>query len=345
MGTGRTTLGRVAEVQIGIEPHAAASAPPRRPPAVRVGAALAIVAIVGLTALLYLSLQPQPVHLALAFEPGTSTVYRVNLAMDAAPPGSSSTFRMQETADVTWRVRSVDRNGTATVEAEAGRWTLSIGGSPATRTLPVSRWTVRVAADGRVLASGDPVLAEGAGPGGGLPGLDHVFPVLPVRDVKPGSTWTRDSRLVYLLGSGEVASTSNGRFLRYEGVSGTRAVVVRTTVRSPISLLLDAGPREPASGTAVQPTVNYLGSIVSSQTAWIDPGAGRLIRTSESGRFDLTLTPKGFPAVFPSFDPGVAPSDGVFGLPFAGGPGQDQPANPDLVVLQGTFTLSLRPLG
>jgi len=338
----------VAEVQTGIEPHAAASAPPRRPLAVRVGAALAIVGIVGLTVLLYLSLQPQPVHLALAFEPGTSTVYRVTFGMDAAPPGSSSSFRMQETADVTWRVRSVDRNGTATVEAEAGRRTLSIGGSPATRTLPVSGWTVRVAADGRVLASGVPVLAEGAGPGGGLPGLDQVFPVLPVRDVKPGSTWTRDSRLAYLLGSGEVASTSNGRFLRYEDVGGVRGAVVRTNVRAPVSLLVDTGPARAPTDTSVRPTVDYLGSISWSQTAWIDPHAGVLLRSSETGRFDLTLTPKGFPSVFPSFDPGVLPSGGAFGLPFGGGPsGQDQqpPVNPDLVVLQGTFTLSLRPLG
>jgi hypothetical protein len=90
--------------------------------------------------------------------------------------------------------------------------------------------------------------------------------------------------------------------LRYEQLEEGRAAVVRTHLYVPLSFTLPfrrlsrtfagtvEGSRLPRNASIVYGGVGAL-----TQDAWLDPDAGRFLRSSSSGSFDVTMSLAGIP--------------------------------------------------
>jgi hypothetical protein len=285
-------------------------------------------------------------RLAVRFQPGQSLRYRLTaeyVGTQASPPGlisSPTPFHQTVSETLIWRVASVGRDGTAVIDVQLAGLTLN--GSPSAAPVLGSRVRLVVATDGRVLSAFDPGIL--AGPS--FPGLDQVLPVLPAGAVavRPGAAWHRSFNQGFALGAGLLPYAASGRFLRLESDGGARAAVIRTDVSSPIRASLDlsralafagkpVGP--PPVPLAQSPTISYDGTVKGGQTSWLDPADGLLLRTEAVIRFDMTMDFQGFPALFPTFDPGAALN------PFGGlSPGTSS----GQVALEGVARISLRLL-
>lgn len=293
--------------------------------------------MLGLTVLYYLQLRPAPVALRVSLPRGDVQTFRVTLAMRGTRPAR---FDLRASETTSWRVTAVGR-GVATIDSSRRSLAVSLDGHQVVRAVrPASALLERT--DGAVLAAGDPAFVEPGGPGLGVPGLEQLMPALPPSAVAPGQSWSRRSTQAFGLGTGSVAHAVRATLLRIETIAGVRAAVVRSTLGGRVDVVLDAGA-VPAGAVTSTPgaaaTVGYVGTVAIDQTAWIAVSDGRLLRTRETGSFDLTLTPTGFPSLFPTFDPGRAPLGS--GLPFGGGaPLASAGAAAQSVRLAGTFSLS-----
>jgi hypothetical protein len=318
-----------------------------RPWWARLAAALGVATILVLTGFLYVATRPGDVALALKFTPGQTVRYRVGLTMDgtATNEAESSPYRLDVTETVTWRVRSLDARGIATLDLSVDGGTVTVNGQahPASTAAPAT--VLQVAPDGRILSVQDPGVLPGRGAGAGFPGLDQLTPVLPLRPVMPGSSWSRVYDQAFPLGEGTLHYTTANRFVRYEDTGGVRTAVLSGSLSVPVEVTVDVnrlggvqGSANPAGGTT--PTIGYRGTSSARQTAWVDPKAGVLVRLATMGTVDMTLSFQGFPSLFPTFDPGSA--TGGIGLPFGGGPSGSGNGAQETLRFEGTVSLQMQ---
>jgi hypothetical protein len=174
--------------------------------------------------------------------------------------------------------------------------------------------TLRIAADGRILEAAG-LSFTGQGSGTSFPGTGQYTPLLPDHPVKPGDTWSDSYSQDLPFGMGTLDYTATSTLDRYESVDGTRTAVVTTRFELPLDFTIDLGKMLKALGgrggtggrNLSSATIAYGGKGSFSMTAWLDPVGGRLVRTSTTGRFHMTMEMSGVPNA-----PGTITFDGTF---------------------------------
>jgi hypothetical protein len=276
-------------------------------------AALAVVAgVVGFTVLSGDKESASARPLALAFTPGQSQTYTMHMTMDGQLTagellGGDQPLRMDVTQSVTWKVTSVDEQGTATIEVTVNEMSGTLNGTeiPA-ETFATPPIDIQVAADGRVLSAGGMSLS-GLGQTGGasFPGMDQMTPLLPGHPVAPGDTWTKDFSQDIPFGEGKIEFTATSTLDRYEDVDGVNAAVVTTRYTVPMDFTIDFDQLLATMGGSTAGTdlgafenasIAYGGQGTFRQTSWIDVDAKKMLKTSSSGSFDMTMAFEGLDA-------------------------------------------------
>lgn len=337
----------IATVRTAASEHVPARGPRSRSCLIAIAAVLVAVALLGAGTVAARALSRPPRRaLGLRLMPGQTLRYGLRVVAAGfvsenggpeRPYGGSSTGTLE------WRVGSIDPRGVASVEL-----TLATAGGAQGGGSGDFRATLRVAPDGRVLA-----VTGSLGPlgqmGVGLPGLQQLLPVLPLREVRPGDAWQRrfDQPVD---GGGPVRFTTGTSFLREAPLDGTDAAIVRTEAEVPVSVRsAGSSPGQSVHGTR---SLDYDGQLRLSQTAWLDQGKGQVLRSFATAKVQMNLSFRGFPLLFPTFDPGRGVTGGAGGLgggtssPFLGilgsGSGESRQGTGDESVhFRGTLAVSL----
>ena len=260
------------------------------------------------------SAQAQP--LALSFTQGQEQTYAIHQTMDAHM--SSDVFgdkplKMDLTETVTWTVKSVDQDGTATIEVSVSGVSGSLNGEdvPTTDIPPLE---MKIAADGRVLSAGG--IAFGGSPssqGFGFPGMEQLTPILPDNGekVSVGDTWEKSFSQNFPFGDGTVEFTASSTYARNETVNGQQAAVIETDLTVPLDLTINLSELLKALGPELSGTtgaagdlgglsdasIAYNGQGSLSQTSWVDLQAKQLLKTRSHGNFDIDLGFQGIPGI------------------------------------------------
>ena len=254
--------------------------------------------------------------LALSFTQGQEQAYAIHTTMDAQM--SSDAFGdeqldMDLSQTVSWKVTSVDRDGTATIRVTVSELSGSLNGEDVPQT-DIPPLEMKIAADGRVLSAGG--IAFGGSPdtqGFGFPGMEQLTPILPDQGerVSVGDTWEKTVSQDFPFGDGTVEFTASSTYARNESVNGREAAVIQTEMSVPLDLtislseLLKAlGPE--LSGVTGAPgdlgeladaSIAYDGRGSLSKTSWVDLQAEELLKTESNGDFDIDLGFQGIPGI------------------------------------------------
>lgn len=252
--------------------------------------------------------------LALSFTRGQEQSYEIHQTLDARL--SSEVFGDQPlTMDlgetVTWRVKSVDRDGTATIEVTVSDLSGSLNGEPVpSREIPPLEMVI--ASDGRILSAGG--IALGGSPdsqGFGFPGMEQLTPILPDagEKVSVGDTWEKTFSQDFPYGDGTIEFTASSTYARNETVDGREAAVIETHMTVPVDLTINlsqllealgpelAGTTGADLGSLGNASIAYDGRGSLTQTSFVDLEARDLLKTRSNGDFDMTLGLKGIPGV------------------------------------------------
>ena len=299
--------------------------PPEAPPApheprrrrwiVPVAIAVTVLLVAGIS-LVVLSrddtAQAQP--LALSFSRGQERTYDIHQTMDAHM--SSEMFgdrplKMDLRETVTWKVTSVDQDGTATIEVTVSDVGGSLNGEPVPST-DIPPLELKIASDGRVLSAGGVAFGGSAGTQGfGFPGMEQLTPILPDAGdkVSVGDTWEKTFSQDLPYGDGAIEFTASSTYARNESVDGREAAVIHTRLTVPLDLtinlsdLLDALGPELAGATGADlgilkdASIAYDGRGSLSQTSLVDLQAQELLETRSNGDFDISLSFQGIPGI------------------------------------------------
>jgi hypothetical protein len=265
--------------------------------------------------------QAQP--LALSFTQGQEQTYDIHQTMDAHM--SSDAFgdqplKMDLSESVTWRVKSVDQDGTATIEVTVSDLTGSLNGEPVPSTdIPALEMTIT--SDGRVLSAGGIAFGGSADSQGfGFPGMEQLTPILPDsgEKVAVGDTWEKTFSQDFPYGDGTIEFTASSTYARNENVDGREAAVIETQMTVPVDLTINlsellealgpelAGTTGADLGSLKDASIAYDGQGSVSQTSFVDLEARKLLRTRSNGHFDISLGFQGIPGI------GDAPVDIAF---------------------------------
>ena len=252
--------------------------------------------------------------LALSFTQGQEQSYDIHTTMDAHM--SSDVFGDQPlTLDlsqtVTWKVTSVDQDGTATIRVTVSDLSGSLNGQDVP-SKDIPSLEMKIASDGRVVSAGG--IAFGGTPdtqGFGFPGMEQLTPILPDpgEKVSVGDTWEKTFSQDVPFGDGTVEFTASSTYERNESLDGQQAAVIQTQLSVPLDLtinlseLLKALGPELSGATGAQAdlgalegaSIAYKGQGSLSKTSWVDLGAKRLLKTRSNGDFDIDMGIQGIP--------------------------------------------------
>jgi hypothetical protein len=272
----------------------------RRP----IALALVVVLLAGVGSYLFLSRRSSAggTAFALSLSRDKSYRYAVHMGMQGtmSMQGQQQPLNMQMDQTISWRVESVDGDGTATVAVTTEIVSGQYNGQPMP-AMPPQTTRIRVAKDGRMLSVGNLTLTSATDFGSFMPGTDQFMPLLPDHPVDVGDSWTKkfDQDLPFRMGSlqYEVASS----LLRYETVDGHRTAVIFSTLSLPLDMSIDlkkvltATGGEGGDSIPGNPKMAFGGTMTMQQTAWFDQARGELSRTSATATFDMTIEFKDFP--------------------------------------------------
>jgi len=276
------------------------------------GAAGLVVAIVAALVVFHVT-QPEDraqAALAFAFGPGDTTGFRQHITMDgtiAAGALGTQPLAMDISQTVRWEVLSVDDDGVATVEIGVEDMSGTVNGISVPGIGSDQSFTMRISPDGEIVTANGLAFGGSADAGGmGFPGMDQVTPVFPDHPVSPGDTWEKRFSQKFPFGKGSIDYTARSAFERYEDVDGTRTAVVTTRFTVPLDFTIDLGELFEAFGgdLGAPPTelaelgdarMIYGGSGSFAMTSWFDLATRKLVKSSSSGDFDMTIRVTGFP--------------------------------------------------
>jgi len=261
-----------------------------------------------LLALCCLACGALPAHaqaLSLAYKNGDTYKYKFDTAskQTMVAGGLNLPTDVEMTADETVTVKAVDSAGTADLAITLANLVIktTTGGITNTMTgIPDSTVDAKVAADGRLISSGDNQFGSGS-PFLAFTGLSGGFvsAVLPADAVKPGDTWSKSYDQAIPEGSGGIHIVSKSTYLRDESVSGFSAAVVETKSNGTMDVAIgsssSAGAQpspSPLPGMATIPEQGMAikATITSDVTTWIDPGAHRILKSRSTETEDGTMT-------------------------------------------------------
>jgi hypothetical protein len=289
--------------------------PRRRGWIVPVAVAVAVLLVAGVAwAVLSRGDTAEAQPLALSFAQGQEQTYEIHQTMDAHM--SSDVFvdrplKLDLRETVTWRVTSVDQDGTATIEVTVSELTGSLNSEPVPSS-DIPPLEMVIASDGRVLSAGG--IAFGGSPGTqgfGFPGMGQLTPILPDSGdaVSVGDTWEKTFSQDFPYGDGTIEFTASSTYARNETVNGREAAVIQTQMTVPLDLtinlseLLEALGPELAGATGADlgslkgASIAYNGGGSLSQTSFVDLQAKQLLKTRSNGEFDISLGFQGIPGI------------------------------------------------
>lgn len=139
------------------------------------------------------------------------------------------------TGDATWRVTSVDSDGTATIQQTFSNAQVTANGQTLTKDLPTT--TFRLTSDGRMLSSNGQTIFSGAPGQQFMGGASQVSAILPSGSVQPGDTWSKHQSLTIF--GNPISFDAHATYVKNDEVSGTNAAVVRTTDTVPMHFTID----------------------------------------------------------------------------------------------------------
>lgn len=258
-----------------------------------------------------------PAHaqtIALAFKQGET--YRYALHLTAAFTIDAGTItqdvkidaKAKESVDVT----SVESDGTADVSLTVSDMTITTTGkspdgktttSTTTNSSDIPPQQIKIAPDGRILAvNGESISAQS--PFGVLVGSNLAYAVLPDTAVKPGDTWTKSYDQSQPGGQSSVHVVSNSTYLRDEGFRGVNAAVIETKSTATFTMGFNPvapapnAPNAPNAPPGVQPSpvppailgASMQGTVTSDTTSWVDPGARRVLKSTEKADLKSTIS-------------------------------------------------------
>jgi hypothetical protein len=280
-----------------------------RPPRQRrlgivVGAAAVVLALVGGLVAFQLTRPGEEAQaLALSFTQGQTESYVIHMTMNGSM--SIEGFGQQSIQDMpldidmtetmTWKVLSVDDGGVATVETSI----TDVSGTANGVEIPASAsemppTQMKIAPDGRLLDLGGMSIPSSLKGSliGGVPGLGQYTPLLPDGPVKPGQSWTKHFSQGVPFGKGKIEFTTVSTLERYETVNGVKAAVITTEFELPVDFTIDFDELLAAQGTSGDADMSgvsakYGGKVTLSMTAWVDPSAQQLLRSSATGDLDM----------------------------------------------------------
>jgi len=239
---------------------------------------------------------------ALALSRDKSYSYSIHMGMQGkmSLQGQQVPFNMEVDQAVTWRVESVDGDGTATVAVNMQNVSGQVNGQ-AIPAIPAETSRIRVAKDGRMLSVGNLSLTSGTDFGSVLPGSDQFMPLLPNHPVKIGDEWTKKFDQDLPFGMGRLRYRVESTLLRYQTVNGNKMALIFSTLSVPLDMTIDLKKVMSASGGSADqiipgdPKMKFGGTMKMEQTSWFDQAHGELYRTSGNASFNMTIEFKDFP--------------------------------------------------
>jgi hypothetical protein len=238
--------------------------------------------------------------LALAFSKGGDMHARFSFSMDAEMTYRARSFPVvaQMSGDVSVHVDDVDADGTASITETLSNLTISANGQSVPPGPPLSI-TLDITKDGDVLSSKGSTLFSAPTDGPAQIGSTQYSALLPDHAVEAGDTWTKTSRETVFGNS--ITSTSHGTYLRDEQVGSVDAAVVQDRATVPMDFTIklsdlaqlfqgDLGDIPPDA------QIKYGGQMKMVTTSWIDTAAQRVLKTSGTSRYDISVDIEGFPA-------------------------------------------------
>lgn len=288
--------------------------PPKRRLGPVIGAAALVVALVAGLLVFQFTRPGEEARaaLTLAFTEGDTAGYQVHMTMDGdieADALGSQAIAMDLSETLSWKVVSVDPDGTATIEVTVSDVSGTANGQAVPAPDAPTTTQMRVAPDGRILSAGDLAFsASGSTDGTGFPGMGQMTPLLPDQPVAPGDTWEKSFAQEFPFGEGEIRFTSHNRFDRYEDVDGARTAVIVSELTMPLDFSLDFGELLAAFGEGFggdakgekalkNATIDYGGRGTFVLTSWVDLANKQMVRSSSRGDFDMTMAFSGIPGV------------------------------------------------
>lgn len=253
--------------------------------------------------------------LALSFSEGQEQTYEIHMTMDAhaaSPLFGEQPITMDVTEVIGWNVKSVEEDGTATIEITVSDMRGTLNGT-AVPTSPVPSTEVVIAADGRVLSAGGIAFGGAIDTGGyGFPGMGQLTPILPDEGdtVSVGDTWEKDFSQDFPFGEGTIEYTASSTYARDEDVGGRRAAVIETEMTVPLDvtvefadLIATLGPEVAGAtgsgdlGALDGAKIAYGGKGTVSQTSFVDLSAKELLQMHSRGGFDISMGFEGIPGL------------------------------------------------
>jgi hypothetical protein len=226
---------------------------------------------------------PDSPLLKLAFVPGTTTRYSLDVTSDGITGVGGprpEPFSREVTAEEIDHVVSVARNGYADLDVDL----TTLSARPLPVIGPPQMMRITVAPNGQ-LVSGSLM--------SGLPARTPLVPIfntrslvdLPDHPVRPGATWTtrvtaETQGLPFVL-----QYDTQSRFDRVETVGNTRAAVIVSKARFDL-----AGVTTPSPTPDGQLTMRFSGPADVTATYWLDLAAHQLIKIRWEANVDSTLT-------------------------------------------------------
>lgn len=280
---------------------------PRRRFTIVAGALALVTALVAGLLLLTGASSGEARALALSFERGQIQRYRVELSVDAEaslPGGLSIPLSGTIAQTLSWRVRSVDADGVATVEVSAGDFKGSLEGLPVP-DLTRFEATMRIDPEGRIQVEREagPDATRAGRAFDVVPATGRITPILPPGPVSPGDTWSDSFEHKLPSGGGTLEVSGTGEYVRDDEIDGTRVAVVRTTISVPMDFSIDLGELIGASGAgklvpgkrfdALQGVfadmeLTYRGSAGGTTTSWVGLEDQRILRSESVYDVDVT---------------------------------------------------------
>lgn len=252
--------------------------------------------------------------LALSFTQGQERTYAIHQTLDAHMSSDvlgDQPLKMDMSETVTWRVKSVDENGSATIEVTVSDLSGSLNGEPVPST-DIPPLEMVIASDGRVLSAGG--IAFGGSPGAqgfAFPGMEQLTPILPDsgEKVSVGDTWEKTFSQDFPYGDGTVEFTATSTYARNETVEGRQAAVIETHMTVPLDLTINlsellkalgpelAGTTGADLGSLADASIAYEGRGSLSKTSFVDLEARELLKCRSNGDFDISLGFRGVPGI------------------------------------------------
>ena len=179
-------------------------------------------------------------NLKLHFVPGETHTYAIEMTVDGRAGNLQGGFRANSviSADFTQKTGAVDKSGAATLTYTMSHMHFSENG----RTIPIptgagGSFSAKMRPDGKVVGfdGGDPFGLEDINPAGQFVGPANAGPLLPPKNVKPGSTWTVDVT-EKLPDIGKLHVHSESTLIKKLTIGGNDAVNIRSTMTVPLTM-------------------------------------------------------------------------------------------------------------